>query len=590
MIEVYDKSLKKIGVLENAFNDKTDERLNAVSFLNFTLPFKDSKNKLCSPFSFVKYYGAFYRIMPRSINKSASAVIEYTCEHSIATLMDKVLFGNHTIGNIGVYTADVIRYVLSRQSLWTLGKCDFNRQFEYHWEQENLLSALMSITRPFTNDFMWQFGTEENPFQINLIKLSDEIKAVYMPRKNIIENHSENEPTEICTRLYPLGAGEGINQITIKKINNGLPYIQSPPEIIEKYGIIERVWTDRRYESAETILEAAKKMLKELQEPRISYEISVLDLRQEVRIGDKVRIIDKEMKLDAVTVVKRMTRGSRNKAISLEVSNKQGNIASTIAELADRQRIESTYSQGATQIYAQSIQANASPQDGAELNFYIPQEMIHINKVLVKIKTEQFRSYSRATQGGGAVFSSTASGGGVYKSTSATVGVVSQTDGGGGIVNDHVGSGINVQWVDAVTEAAGADSHTHTFKRVGAHSHEFSIPDHRHTISAQPHEHKIDIPDHEHDFEIPNHSHEIEPGIFRFGGVSNFSLVINGVEKERYAGDSEEINITEMLLNAQGRIDRDKWHSIKVVPATLGYISIDVYIQGFIQSRGEVTV
>lgn len=588
MIEVYDKSLKKVGVLENAFNISVDERLNTVSFLKFNLPFKDTKNRLCSPFSFVRYYGTYYRIMPRNINKAAATVIEYTCEHAIATLIDKVLFGSHTIGNVGVFTEEVIRYVLSRQSLWALGRCDFKRQFEYHWEQENLLSALMSISKPFAEDYMWQFGTPENPFQINLIRLSDEIKAVYMPRKNIIESHTEDEPTEICTRLYPLGAGEGVNQITIKDLNNGLPYIQSPQEIIEKYGIIEKVWTDRRYMTPETLMEAAKKLLGEIQEPRITYEIAAIDLNKEVKVGDKVRIIDKEIGLDAVTTVKKLTRGDKNKVLSLEVSNKQGNIANTIAELADRQRIESTYSQGATQIYAQSIQANASPKDGAELNFYIPNEMIHVNKVLVKIKTEPFRSYSKATAGGGATSSTTSSGGGVYKSTSSVVGIVNQTDGGGGITNDEVGSGINVQWGTAYTDTA--QGHKHTFERVIAHSHRFSIPAHFHSISASPHSHTIDIPEHEHDFYVPNHAHEIEAGIYRFGGISNFGLQINNVEKARYTSDTEEINITEMLLNAQGRIERGKWHSIKVVPTTLGYISIDLYIQGFIQSKGEMTV
>lgn len=571
MIEVYDKNFKKLGVIENAYSVKTDENLNAVDFLHFKLRLKDRKTNLCKPFNFVKHYDKYYRIMPRNVSKSISAVIEYTCEHAIATLIDTVLFGSHTVGNRGYYTDQVIRYVLSRQSRWTLGRCDFRRQFEYHWEQENLLAALMSITKPFSDDYMWEFGTKENPFQINLIRLSDEVKAVYMPQKNIIETSIEDEPTQICTRLYPLGAGEGINQVNIKKINGGLPYIQSPADVVAKYGIIERVWVDRRHENAQTLLESAKALLKEMQEPRVSFEILASDLKGEVGIGDKVRIIDKELNIDKVTHVKKLSRGGNNKAVSLEISNKKSSIANSIAALADRQRIESTYSQGATQIYAQSIQANASPEDAAELHFYIPEEMIQINKILIKIKTEKFRAYSKATSGGGAVSSTTSAGGGTFTTSES----------GGGVRQGVTDYNQTVNWGWFETRSAGDP----------AHIHEMHLPErHMHYLNIEDHTHKFQIDDHEHEFEIPGHTHSIEPGIFRFGGVNNFALLVNNVTKARYVRDTEELNITQMLVNNKGRIERGKWHSIKVLPTTLGYISIDLYIQGFIQSRGEVTV
>ena len=55
------------------------------------------------------------------------------------------------------------------------------------------------------------------------------------------------DPQNIVTRLYPLGYGEGINQLNIKGVNDGVPYIQSPKEITDKYGIIERVWIEDVY-------------------------------------------------------------------------------------------------------------------------------------------------------------------------------------------------------------------------------------------------------------------------------------------------------------------------------------------------------
>jgi phage minor structural protein len=37
----------------------------------------------------------------------------------------------------------------------------------------------------------------------------------------------DEDPTEIITRLYPLGYGEGVNQLTISSVNNGVPYIDA---------------------------------------------------------------------------------------------------------------------------------------------------------------------------------------------------------------------------------------------------------------------------------------------------------------------------------------------------------------------------
>ena len=155
------------------------------------------------------------------------------------------------------------------------------------------------------------------------------------------------------------------------------------------------------------------------------------------------------------------------------------------------------------------------------------------------------------------------------------------SEGGGGIRNGvtDYDQTLYESWFE--TREAGDPPHTHEIHLQGKHMHYLNLEDHTH---------KVKVPSHYHDFEISDHTHSIEPGIYRFGGVNNFALLVNNVEKARYVRDTEELNITQMLVNNKGRIDRGKWHSIKILPTTLGYISIDLYIQGFIQSRGEVTV
>ena len=54
-------------------------------------------------------------------------------------------------------------------------------------------------------------------------------------------------------------------------------------------------------------------------------------------------------------------------------------------------------------------------------------------------------------------------------------------------------------------------------------------------------------------------------------------------------GEDYEADITAYLLNDDGKIPRGTWHSVTVVPDDLAYVTIDLYLQGFVQSRGGST-
>lgn len=369
--------------------------------------------------------------------------------------------------------------------------------------------------------------------------------------------------------------------------------------------------------------------------------------------------------------------------MSLTLSTKAVDVASTIADLADRQRIEQVYSQGATQIYAQSVQANATETVKAKLNFYIPAEMRIVNGVKVKINLSPFRSYSRATSGGGSSSITSSSGGGTTVTSSSGGGTTVTSAGGGGTVTTPSGGGgggttanggytatstSNGGGINTTSSAGGGsqidtgysalggtsrntgstgrtsgtpyydryDSHSHTYigmyydakggsYNYGWHRHLHTLPSHQHTVTASAHSHSFEVPSHSHSFSTPNHSHSvtlqnhshsvtisahthsitianhthsitipehthgIEQGIFNFGNPTAAGLYINGVYKAAVQADTE-MDITQYLLNNQGKINRGAWHSIEVLPNDKAYITIDMVVQGFIQSRGGNTV
>lgn len=616
MFEVYDKNLKKVANLENAFEKIEDIKINSINYLNFKIPYKDSKIKFLKPFHYVKAGKNLYRILPKVLETDEIDVLSIECEHVLATLLNDVIFGNVIIGNLGTYTREVIEFVLSKQKIkhWRLGRCDFSRQFEYCWENENLASALFSIPKPLAEDYMWTFDTENYPWTINLIKLDKSKKPnLYIQKKkNLLKLVDSSDPKQLFTRIYPLGYGEGVNQLTIKDINNGLPYLQSPKSITDKYGIIETIWIDRRYENAESLKDAAQVMLNEFQEPLKEYELAYQALENEdVSLGDKIRVMTENGYFDDFVVgIKYIYDDIKETTIT--IANKSRTIATSIADLADRQRIEMAYSQGATQLYAQSLQVNAAPNDGAEINFFIPQEMRIVNKVVAKVKLESFRAYSKATKGGGASSDTTSSGGGYYGTTEDGGGSYPSTSWEGGTRTTTTPYYLGGESIQAENDnynwgthnhglpqhMAIADAQTgrwHVFSWSGAHNHgshdhKIEIGNHSHDVKISSHTHGITIKDHVHSFSIPDHEHEIVPGIFKFGNPKYFDVKVNGKIKGRFSTDSWECDFTEFLLDDKKRISRGSWQSIEIIPNDLAYISIDLMLQGFVQSRGDYTV
>lgn len=297
MVRVFDSLRRPVGDLLNAFNVKEHQKMNAVSTFTFALPEDDPKNRLCRQGNTVSWDdGQLYKIMPMKTESDGLGFITYECEHVIATLIDSVMFGHHVFGGLGVAnnTTATIQWLLNRQTMrfdpwvgtwvndnskirsWNLGVCEINRNFEYGWEQENLLYALWSIGTPFTEDWMFEYDTSIFPYRLNLRRLSNDIRdsIPVMFKKNLTKVIHESDPTTVCNRLYPLGYGEGINQLNIRAVNGGVPFIQSPPAVVASHGgIIERVWIDRRYTDARSLLDAATAMLRGLETPYEQWEI-----------------------------------------------------------------------------------------------------------------------------------------------------------------------------------------------------------------------------------------------------------------------------------------------------------------------------
>lgn len=613
-LEIYDMNRVPVCMLQNAFDIQEQQSLNALWYLDFKLPATDAKNEFCNAYWYARFNnGELYRMFPNGYNDASDLpYYSYHCEHVLATLLNKVMPGIVTMGGYYQSTPDVLRAILAKQDVqdWVLGECDFSRRFEYGFEKENLLAALFSVPQCFDEDYIWTFETKSYPWTLNLKRLNKNAEPVLNVRYgyNRLSYNRQPDYTNHVTKLYAYGSGEGVNQLNIKKFTNGLGYILADNEHIAKYGIRESIWVDRRYENEETLYAAAKSMLDELCDPITSYSCGFIG---DVKIGEVVNIIDYEQ----TYVVKKIITYGDIDDIQYELSNKQSTLASTIADLANRQRIETTYSQGATNIYSVSFVDNADANNGLDCDFYMPQSMRFVNKVVAKIKYDSFRAYSGTTEQGGST-SSTSAAGGQTSSTSESGGGGTSAAGGGQSKTSASGGGatestnqfnlagdtgtygiISLTGYSGLTSTVSGHAHkvpdhmhrirvsnfahTHTVN-IPSHRHSFEIDDHTHELPA--HTHAFSLPAHSHTFELPSHKHDIEPGIHRYGNPTQVELKVNGNSKGFFEDRSFEVDITEWLANDDGMISRGSFQTLSVIPNDIAHISVSLTVIGFIQS------
>lgn len=612
-IKIYDSDMNELARLENGYGISYELVLNELWTCKFKLPKYDKKNRYCQPYNLVELYDGeerieLFRILPSVLTGSRLSYIEYDCEHVLATLLDDVMFKYHQIGNLGVYTDKVIRYVLDQQTVkrWQLVQCDFKRQFEYKWENENLLSALFSIANPLKEEYRWEFDTTTWPWGISLKQLSDNYKADVQYKKNMQSIEKTTDPTNIVTRLYALGYGEGDNQLTISSVNDGKPYLEKN---ISKYGLKSSILVDRRFENPTTLKEYAQKTIDELSEPYITYKLKVVDLHMSkptkyprFMVGDKVLVRDAEDDIKFIAPIVKVSKSSvRGNPfdIDLEIAKKSRSVVGSISELQERTRINDTYAQGATNLQQIVYADNADPKHPLKLKFYIPQEMARINKLILNYSIEPFRSYTVGLENNSAVARTTSSGGGQYGSTTTSSGGGDYTSTGGAGGGKRYGTTGVDDWKSTgkghnhgiphgtpIYDATG--NPVAWFAESGDHIHDFelNLSEHTHNVNIKEHSHSvtIDVNAHTHDFNIPSHTHKEKHGIFEGNRAKKCYLKVDG---KVLHDDKTEINIIPLLSKTSGgKINRGTWHEVEIIPDELTRINASIFIQLFTNSRG----
>jgi phage minor structural protein len=629
-IKILNQKRQYVAYLENAFNIGYEKTFNQIWGASFSLPLNDPKNEECKALYYVEvndgdeYIGLFRIIPKRTVKNESTETVTYQCEHVLATLLDSSLFQYHQLDNLP--TDEVLEYILENQKVkhWVLKRVDptLIRHFSYKWENENLVSSAFSVPKPFDKHYKWEWDTQIYPWELSLVPPETAVTCEIREKKNLIGLELEENPMGVFNRIYPLGYGEGINQLNIAAVNNGVPYVEDT-DSIAKYGVREYVWSDKRFEDAQTLKASAEALLREWREPIVSWRISAADLSSitgedidKLRMGRIVRLSLNDYPTTDLRIMKETKSDIKGDPgnIQLEVGNVNADLGTTQADLQRRQQINELYAQGATNISNFAYNDNADQDNPAEIEIYLPDEMVKVNKLFLSFKTDKFRAYQRAMKAAGAILKSTSSGGGSQQTSSSGGGVATSTESGGGSTQTSSSGGgtssttsektfVQLNLMTGVPEnAIGSDnygnhlhevqipgsafSHSHTFT-IGSHTHTVTIAPHSHNFTVPNHSHTVTIPPHTHNIELPDHTHEIEFGIFKLDNVpSKVTIEVDGITIPYTSTNGDNINLIPYLSkDGEGKVNRG-WHTVTITPNDRGRINAQIYTQFFIQSRG----
>lgn len=228
---------------------------------------------------------------------------------------------------------------------------------------------------------------------------------------------------------------------------------------------------------------------------------------------------------------------------------------------------------------------NVDANNPLKLHIYIPKETQRIYKAALRIYTEGFRAYSKATEWKGTQSTSTKSGGGDYTSTGSGGGGYPSTEyAGDSAPTSHSPSDVEGGMYD-YNVIGGGGGHVSIYKTT-LHRHVVEIPSHSHRVEIPEHTHRVSIESHTHDVEIPGHKHDIIFGIYQeYASNVRTEIYINGTDRTSAIsgggyvyGNNDEMNLTNYLKNG--------WNEIEIKSNNRCRVDATIFIQALLNYGG----
>lgn len=538
-----DSQLQEVARLQPARLD-IDLQLTPLSTAVMELPPDEPQTPVGG---FVELYGpggseGVFRVASVETEWSGAPLRRVRLEHALCTLGDGLLFGYHLFD--GLSTRQVLEQLLSLQPVkrWTLGECDLDAGLSYTFENGSLLEAVLGVLPPLPQPCALAFDFTTLPWTLHLRRLPQDIASECRLSRNLTSLTMAVDRTDLCTRIYPLGYGEGADQLTIRDVNGGVPYLDA--DTIGLWGVAEAAYADTTITDENTLRAAALAMLDRVKNPVMTVEVAALELSAETgltldrfRLGTLCRLAlpgSGDMTLRIVALRRPDALGDPVQT-RLTLSNRTEGASADIARLLKKSLVSEVYSQGAASQFCLPFADNADSEHPAVMRFYLDKDAVHVNAVKVKYALEPFRGYTKAQSGGGGHATVSSEEKLVSSGTSGAVGA----------------TGTN-------QSLYGTTNHYHNLIRVNLPAIEMTLPSHTHPTAL---------------------------GIYEGETASAVAIEVDGTAVPSAAISGGEFDACAYLSkDGRGKIRRGAWHEIRFTPSGLTRVSVNVYVRTFLRS------
>lgn len=312
---LYKKDTTDFSTLGNAILNEASEIcihqvINGEYTAEFILPSNDSALSVAEYDDFIKIDGQLFRIRGISPQRDSEGrgFVRISCNHVWYDACD-CKYIHHTFtksgeaeidGWIGVTPRWVMEKVFS-DTPFTVGEVEITTPTDIFATKANPAAIVTQLIEKVGGQL------DRDNYTVHLRKGDDQYNGKrIMYGKNIKSVRKEMDDTGVITRLYPLGQDD----MDISSVNDGVAYIDSP--IAGAYGYIKCGYENMSHitDPEELLTEAQKLWSTDIKDgidkPKVSYTVETPDL-ENVRIGDTVRVTDKELGIDILTRVEEMT-------------------------------------------------------------------------------------------------------------------------------------------------------------------------------------------------------------------------------------------------------------------------------------------
>lgn len=578
-IEILDANNNPLsgGSIGNAFDLNDTKRLDAIGSLEFSMPAGDEKAQFIQTgvkfdvYDEIDGYLGRYLFKSKQIDdENGQGVLKVVCYDYLKELAQRTVYFNRSYNFVSVASiiSDLLAIVGWSGNVTELGSSQVTYQGESILRAIDELRDRRGVHYRLNFDKtskvpVLDFGPFGELSEVYFDQFNGQIQSQFLQSNNalIIGASIVEESEEIYNRIIPLGAGQGISQLTIERSTLGnyatktgvnkdgsnFYYIEDA-DSISNYGLRERILSFPNIipinnsdinviNAANTVKLTAESYLKKHLIPRKEYQIDIIGLREEILPGMKihVRYVQQRNGITYLAIdddfwvmeISRNRSVNGDRSYNLKIANvdqlrttDQDVIVDVVRDLNSiNVHIPATLAYSPIGPYTKRIKGDAVEANriNAKFTARIKEEVLYLNRALMRFTLSPLKSSTTGAAAGGGSTETSSSGGG-SSPTSTSVGL---------------STGLMIP--------------------LGG--------DHRHDIV--PHSHTVTIANHTHNVTIPSHTHGITYGVFEDNVTpESVGVIINNVDVtsklfgpfnvSAFSEFTAEIDITDILTETIG--------------------------------------